>query len=120
MLVEKGLLFLVSSTISGLDLQVLWENARTIFPPENMNILSTEGIEILLEKSGFEIIELSTPGQLDLDYIKNAMERDAQLELPRFISYIIKNRDENAHRAFQEFLQEFRLSSHLRVVARKR
>lgn len=120
MLVDKGLLFLISSSSSGLDLQVLWENSRTIFPPENMNIFSIEGIGILLEKSGFEVIELSTPGQLDLEYIKTAMERDAKLEIPRFISYLLKNRDESAHRSFQEFLQEFRLSSHLRLVARKR
>jgi len=120
MLVKRGLLFLISSTISGLDLQVLWEKAKTIFPPENMNIFSIEGIEILLERSGFEIIELSTPGQLDIEYIKTAIERDETLEVPRFISYLIKKRDEDAHRAFQEFLQQFRLSSHLRVVARKR
>lgn len=120
MLVDKGLLFLVSSTISGLDLQILWENSKTIFPPENLNVFSIEGIKILLERSGFEIVELSTPGQLDLEYIRTAIEHDKKLKVPRFISYILKNRDENAHRALQNFLQEFRLSSHLRVVARKR
>jgi len=119
-LADGGLLFLISSTASGLDLQVLWENAKTIFPPENINIFSIEGIKILLEKSGFEIIELSTPGQLDLELIKNAMKHDENLAIPRFISYLIKNRDENAHRAFQNFLQEFHLSSHLRIVARKK
>lgn len=120
MLADKGLLFLVSSTISGLDLQVLWENSRTIFPPENMNILSIEGFEILLERSGFEIIELSTPGQLDVEYIKTAMERDIKLEVPRCISYIITKRNADAHQSLQEFLQRFRLSSHVRIVARKR
>lgn len=120
MLAPKGLLFLVGSTISGLDLQVLWEKSRTTFPPENMNILSIEGIQILLDKSGFEIMELSTPGLLDVEYIRTAMERDENLEIPRFISYIIRNRDDNAQQALQEFLQRFRLSSHVRVVARKK
>ncbi|MFH1727671.1 MAG: methyltransferase domain-containing protein [Pseudomonadota bacterium] len=120
MLLDKGLLFLISTTISGLDLQVLWENSNAIFPPENMNILSIEGFKILLDNCGFEIIELSTPGQLDLEYIKNAMKYNKNLQIPRFLSYFINNRDERAQERFQEFLQEVRLSSHLRIVARKK
>ncbi len=119
-LIDGGLLFFTTTTISGFDLQLLWENSKTIFPPDHINLLSIEGIVKLLERCGFEIIELSTPGQLDIELVKNAMQNNDELKLPRFISYFLKNRDKNAHRFFQEFLQQFKLSSHVRVAARKK
>jgi hypothetical protein len=33
---------------------------------------------------------------------------------------MLNNRDENTHRSFQEFLQYFKLSSHVRIAARKK
>ena len=119
-LVDNGLLFLTTSTISGFDLQVLWENSKIIFPPDQINLLSIEGIVKLVERCGFEIIELSTPGQLDLEVIRNAIRSDDKLKVPRFISYLLNNRNEDAHCSFQEFLQRFQLSSHVRVAARKK
>lgn len=120
LLTDRGLLFFTTSTISGFDLQVLWNNSKTIFPPDKINLLSIEGIVKLLERCGFEIIELSTPGQLDVELVKNAMENNDKIQVPRFISYFLKNRDKNAHRSFQEFLQQFKLSSHVRVAARRK
>lgn len=117
---ENGLLFVTTSTISGFDLQVLWQNAKSIFPPDRINLFSIEGISQLLENNGFEIIELSTPGQLDVELVKNAVEKNNELELPRFVSYLLNNRDEDAHRSFQQFLQQFKLSSHVRIAAKKR
>jgi len=120
MLVDDGLLFLTASAISGFDLQILWDRSKSIFPLDHINLFSIEGITKLLEKNGFEIIELSTPGQLDLEIVKNAMKTYSDLKLPRFISYLIEKRDENAHREFQDFLQRFNLSSHLRIAAQKK
>ena len=120
MLVEDGLLFLTTSTISGFDLQILWDRSKSIFPLDHMNLFSIEGITKLITNCGFEIIELSTPGQLDLEIVKNAMKTYPDLELPRFISYLIEHRNEDAHRTFQDFLQRFNLSSHLRIVAQKK
>ena len=120
LLTDSGLLFFTTTTISGFDLQVLWENAKTIFPPDHINLLSIEGIVKLLERSGFEIIELSTPGQLDVELVKNALQNNEELQILRFISYLLNNRDKNAHYSFQEFLQQFKLSSHVRVAARRK
>lgn len=119
-LLDDGLLFLTTSAISGFDLQVLWDKAKSIFPPDRINLFSIEGITLLLENSGFEIIELSTPGQLDVELVKNALQIDKTIEVPRFVSYMFNNREENAHRSFQEFLQQFKLSSHVRIVAQKK
>lgn len=120
MLKDKGLLFLTTSTISGFDLQILWNQSKNIFPPDHMNLFSIEGITELINKCGFEIIEMSTPGQLDVEIVKNEMKNNPNLQLPRFISYLIEKRDDDSHRAFQDYLQRFELSSHLRIAAQKR
>lgn len=119
MLSENGLLFLTTSTISGFDLQVLWQNSKSIFPPDRINLFSIEGLTQMLENNSFEIIELSTPGQLDVELVKNAMVKNNEIEVPRFVKYLLNNRDEEAHHCFQQFLQQFKLSSHVRVAARK-
>jgi len=120
LLLEGGLLFLTASTISGFYLQILWSNSKSIFPPDRINLLSIEGLTALFERNGFEIIELSTPGQLDVELVKNTIKENKNIELPRFISYLLNNREENAHRSLQEFLQHYKLSSHVRIAARKK
>lgn len=116
---EGGILFFTTRSISGFDLQVLWDKTPYIFVPEHLNLLSVEGIGALLERSGFELIELSTPGQLDLEFVLHAARQDPTIKLPQFVRYLIEHRDEFAHADFQEYLQKHRLSSHVRVAARK-
>ena len=114
-----GLLVITARSGSGFDIQVLWEHA-TIFPLEHINLLSVEGVRKLLTRAGFEILEASTPGQLDVQMIERVLQEQADADAPRFLTYFLKHRDTYAKRRLQQFLQENLLSSHLRVVARKR
>lgn len=118
-LADGGLLFLTTRTSSGFDLQVLGGKAPYIFVPEHLNLLSVEGLSRLLHDAGFEVIELSTPGQLDLELVSQAVEQDPAIELSPFIDYMIHQRGDLARDDFQTFLQKHRLSSHVRVAARK-
>lgn len=119
-LAPGGLIFFTTRTISGFDLQVLWDKTPYVFVPEHLNLLSIEGIKLLVERLGLELLEISTPGQLDLEFVMRAAEQDPSIPLPRFVEYLIEERDPLAHADFQEFLQKHRLSSHVRVAARKR
>lgn len=114
-----GLLFLTTRTSSGFDLQILGEKATYIFVPEHLNLLSIRGIEVLLQRCGFELVELSTPGQLDVELVLQACTADPSIALPPFIDELLTRRDRFAHADFQAFLQKHRLSSHVRIVARK-
>ena len=114
---DGGLLFISTMSSSGLDFQYLKEKSKNLVPPMHMNIFSTEGIVKLFEDLNFEIIELSTPGMLDLNILENNIDN---IELPKFIKDIILNRDSLVKEAFQEFLQRGRLSSYLRLLARKK
>ncbi|MCA9411246.1 MAG: methyltransferase domain-containing protein [Candidatus Omnitrophica bacterium] len=120
MLSDEGIFFFTTRTVSGFDLQVLGGNAPYIFVPEHLNLMSIDGIEKLLDRAGLEILELSTPGQLDLQFVHHTVEQDPNIRIPAWISYLLTHRDAEAHEDFQAFLQKHRLSSHLRVAAKKK
>ena len=71
----------------------------------------------MLEDFNFEVIELSTPGSLDLQNLENQID---DIELPKIFYDIIKNRDLQIKETFQEFLQRSRLSSHMRILAKNK
>lgn len=114
-----GLLVITTRSGSGFDIQVLWEQCTTIFPVEHINLLSIEGMRTLLARTGFTVLEASTPGQLDVQMIERALQEQPEADVPRFLRYFLAHRDRYAKRKLQRFLQESLLSSHLRVVARR-
>ena len=114
-----GTLVVTTRSASGFDIQILWEQCTTIFPLEHTNLLSVEGMRALLTRAGFEILEMSTPGQLDVQMIERALQERPDAKVPRFLQYFFKHRDRFAKRRLQQFLQQNLLSSHLRVVAIK-
>lgn len=118
-LTPGGLLALTSRSASGLDIQVLWQDCPTIFPADHLNLLSVEGARGLLQRAGFEILEISTPGQLDVELVERVLNERPDLEAPRFLRYLLTHRDEHTKTGLQQFLQQHLLSSHLRVIARK-
>ncbi len=105
-------------TVTGFDIQVLWEHSKSVNPPQHINLLSVNGIEHLVARSGFQVIDVSTPGQLDLDIVRNITNENPDIELPRFVRHLVHESTPETQQAFQKLLQEQNLSSHIRVVAR--
>ncbi|MCE5230211.1 class I SAM-dependent methyltransferase [bacterium] len=120
MLAPGGQLFLTTRTASGFDIQTLWDKAPYIYVPEHLNLLSIEGLERLIEGAGFDLIESSTPGQLDIELTQAAAAADPTVSLPRFIDLLLNRRDAEAREDFQALLQKHRLSSHVRIAAMKK
>jgi hypothetical protein len=118
-LVSGGLLFLTTLSISGFDLSLLRGKARNLLPPTHITILSYSGIQSIMKRSGFEVLELSTPGRLDVAIVLDALQRAPEIQIPAFIRSILLNRGRHVHEAFQDFLQQANLSSHVWVVGRK-
>lgn len=118
-LAPGGLLFLTTRTSSGFDLQTLWDKTPYIFVPEHLNLLSIPGLELLVQRTGLELVELSTPGQLDVELVRQACAGDPSIVLPRFLETLLAERGPLAHGDFQAFLQKHRLSSHVRLALRK-
>jgi len=116
----NGIIYFTTLTISGFDLLVLGKNSKSISPPHHINFFSTEGLKILMSRCGLDIVEIATPGKLDVDIIMNTLKDDPTIDPPDFIKYILKHRSKDLYQNFQTFLQQNNLSSHVRVIARKK
>ena len=112
---EPGALLIVTSlNWAGFDLQVLRERSKSIHPPHHINFFTPGSMQLLLEESGFEVCEITTPGKLDVDI---AAKQILDIQDP-FVKMIV-GANEGIKQAFQHYLQEARMSSHMMVVARK-
>jgi len=105
-------------TISGFDLGELWSNSKSVSPPNHLNLMSVSGLAALVKRCGLELVDLSTPGMLDVDILRNMLEENSEISISRFARQI-SQANETVQEKFQNFLQENRLSSHVVVVARK-
>ena len=113
-----GLCFITCLLSSGFEIQSLGRDSEVFVPPERMNLFSFEGLQILIEKiGGFEVIEFSTPGVLDIPNVKDKM---SSMEVDPFFNYIFKERkDSSLIESFQDFLQINRLGTFGRLVLKK-
>ncbi len=114
-LAPNALFFLTTSTIDGFEHQALWEKSKNIFPPDHMTLFSINGITQMLGRNGFNVLEVSTPGILDIDIVMNQVSHDKNIEIPRFLEKILKSDNPELKNDFQSFLQKNRLSSYLRI-----
>lgn len=101
--------------VDGFDIQTLWQHSNSIFPPHHINFLSVRGFEAAFLRAGFTDVQVTTPGKLDVDIVRNAYKSDpAVLGGNRFARLLVA--DESRAKAFQEFLAASRLSSHCWVL----
>ena len=114
-----GLCFITCLLSSGFEVQVLGHESGMFVPPERMNLLSFEGMNALIDKvGGFEILEFSTPGVLD---IPNVIKQLDEINGMVFFRYIFKQRqDAEIVSSFQDFLQLNRLGTFGRLILKKK
>ncbi len=115
---KGGLAIMSCLGADGFDIQVLWEKSRGIMPPHHLNFLSQGGIKNLFSGVGFDKVDVFTPGRLDVQIIEKTIERGVMLELSRFEKLLL-SRGEETLQAFQKFLAENCLSSHVWIVCHK-
>ena len=113
-----GILMFTTLTVSGFDIQVLWEHSKSIYPPHHINLLSTRGMRELVARSGLQLVDFSTPGELDVDIVRNIQRENPEIRLPRFITSLI-DAPADVRNQFQHFLKENELSSHIRVMVKR-
>ena len=103
---------------NGFDILKLGGNNPSLLPFEHNFLPSRDGIEILLERTGFELLEYTTPGTFDLNYVKNNKSRLGKDDY--FLQYFLSHASENSLAEFQRFLQRSGMSSHAQLIARKK
>jgi SAM-dependent methyltransferase len=115
-LMRPGDLF-IFTTLSGtgLDIQVLWENSKSVAPPHHLNFLNPRSVGIVLRRAGFELVEAKTPGKLDVDILAN----NQALVKDRFWQTFLRSADEATRAQWQTCIAESGWSSHMMITARK-
>jgi SAM-dependent methyltransferase len=112
--------YLYFTTLNGLgfDIQLLWEKSKSVSPPHHLNFFNPQSIRLMLEKMGFVLIEISTPGQLDWDIIEGGYRQEA-LDPGRFFRTVTRYGSDESKKELQAWISRNDFSSHMRVIAKK-
>lgn len=107
----------IFTTLSGMgvDIQSLWENSKSISPPMHVNFFNPKSVAILLKSVGFETLEVTTPGKIDIDIMDNNKEYIQDRFWKNFLEYAT----ESEKKQMQQFVSDNQLSSHMMVVCKK-
>lgn len=97
---------------TGLDIQVLWEQSKSVSPPHHLNFFNPHSVRLLLEAEGLKVIEISTPGKLDMDILCN--NRD--LIRDRFWRALTQQFNDDDKERWQSFIADNGYSSHMMVL----
>lgn len=115
-LMRAGDIF-IFTTLSGLgiDIQLLWENSKSVSPPHHLNLFNPKSAELLLKKVGFDVLKSETPGKLDLDIMSNSREHIKD----RFWKTFLAEADDSVKIKWQNLISETGWSSHMMIVCQK-
>ncbi len=118
-LLKPGGYFLLT-TLNGLgfDIQLLWERSKSVFPPNHLNFFNPRAISGLLERAGFETLNVTTPGELDWDIVEGIYQNEGT-DPGRFFKTVSDHGTDQAKRELQTWIKNHRFSSHMRAIARK-
>jgi len=116
-LVRPGGTLLVTGLCGdGFDIQVLGNRSNAVSPPHHLNFLSHKGVAALVARCGLELLDFSTPGQLDVDIVCNALAQDRDAVADPALSRRLAVASEEDKRHMQEQLVAERRSSHMWLI----
>jgi hypothetical protein len=107
------LFFFTTLSGTGLDIQVLWEASKSV-SLQHLNFFNPGSARRLLEGAGFEVIEVATPGALDVDILFNNRNKVSD----RFWRTFLNNATLEERNRWQKLLAESGWSSHMSVICR--
>ena len=107
----------IFTTLSGMgiDIQLLKENAKAVSPPHHLNFFNPKSIQVLLEKNGFEVYDVATPGKLDMDILKNSYDK---IQDPYWKTLLDYSTEKDLDK-LQSLIVESKLSSHMMICCQK-
>lgn len=118
MLKPGGRFLITTLNGMGFDILLLWEQSRSLLPPVHLNFFNTNSIATLMEKCGFEVLETTTPGQLDWDIVEGAIKKTGARP-GRFWEVFAESGAPETKMALQDLISRSGLSSHMRVLVKK-
>jgi len=119
-LAPGGLMVATCPNIAGFESVTLGEESNAV-DHEHINLFSPQSLCLLLEKQGFKILEVSTPGRLDIDLVRRAVQggRYPAKNLDPIIEQLIFCQDEAVQDRFLKVLQDANLTGNVMAVAKR-
>jgi 2-polyprenyl-3-methyl-5-hydroxy-6-metoxy-1,4-benzoquinol methylase len=119
-IIKNGMIFISAPNGEGFDFQILGKNTVNLTPPEHLNYFNPYSVKILLERSGFKIIKIETPGILDVEIVMREINNNSNiLKYNKFLKYLLYETYPQTLKSFQNFLIKNLLSSHMIIMAQK-
>lgn len=115
---KGGLLFVTGLVASGFDFTVLGEKNAYLIPPDRTNCFTLSTLQEVLRRAGCQLLEVSTPGLLDVAVVKAHWKHRHDIAFSPFEKCLLESNEEQAL-LFQNFLQQACYSSYARLIARK-
>ncbi|MCA9291921.1 MAG: class I SAM-dependent methyltransferase [Phycisphaerales bacterium] len=119
MLQPGGLLVLSCPNGLGFDIAMLGAASLAV-DPEHVNLFNPRSLSRLVESCGFEVVSLTTPGRLDVEFVHDAIARGETDVSDPFLRRVLVDEYDRLGWPFQQFLASHGLSSHMWLVARRR
>lgn len=114
-----GLLVMTCPNGQGFDTATLGA-ASVAVDTEHVNLFNPASMATLLGRCGYEVLDLATPGRLDVELVREAvLEGRHTLGDQPFLRRVLIDEHERLGAPFQQFLADHGLAGHLRVIARK-
>ena len=114
-----GVLFATTPVASGFEIQSLWDRSPTILPPDKLNLPTVGGLLKIFSSDSWEVLELSTPGNFDVEIVCRTILGSPDVAWPRVLRAMVDGANADDRRQLTEYLQSRRLTSFARLVARR-
>ena len=112
---KKDLFIFTTLSGTGTDILALWNNSKAIIPPHHINFFNPKSIVIFLKKNKFKILNISTPGKLDINILENEKKRIKDRFWKTFV-YLAGKTDKVK---MQKLITDINFSSHMMLVCQK-
>jgi 2-polyprenyl-3-methyl-5-hydroxy-6-metoxy-1,4-benzoquinol methylase len=112
-----GLLILSCPNGEGFDIAMLGAKALAV-DAEHVNLFNPSSLSRLVSAHGFSVLEATTPGRLDAEFVREAALK-GEIVLDPFLRRALIEEWDRLGWPFQQFLAANGLSSHMWVAARR-
>ena len=115
-----GMAVITNPNGEGFDVVVSPEHSGTV-DVEHLNYLNPDSMTVLFERHGFEVLQVQTPGKLDAELVRKMfLAENLTREDNPFLYQVLVEKWDECGDAFQDFIADNNLSSHMWTIARKK
>ena len=119
---DKGFLFISAPNVAGFEYQMLGKHHFDV-KFDISKYFNIDTITKLLRRIGFRIVNISTPGQLDIEHVRSeALLMPDKVKITPFIEKIIMDESVNGNLKrddLQAYLRKYNLSGSMLIIVRK-